>query len=105
MEEIWKPISPDIYWQGVKNIYEVSNTGKVRNKITGRILAQRKGQGPQQSPRVTLTGMTYPRLTFNVSRLVYNAFCDPQNKPRDYSVITFVDGNPANCAFNNLIAL
>lgn len=104
-EEIWKPIPTDVYWQGIKDMYDVSNMGRVRNRNTGKILSARPGRGPQQSYRVSLVGETYKKITLNLSKLVYNAFCDPNHKVRDYSIITFVDGNPANCAFSNLISL
>lgn len=105
MKEIWKPVPTDIYYRDVKDIYEVSNTGKVRNKKTGKLLSQRRGQGPQQSYRVTLCGERDPRLNFNVSKLVYNAFCDPNQRVKEYGIITFKDGDPSNCRFDNLLAL
>ena len=45
MEEIWKDIGDD----RAKKIYEVSNLGKVRNKISGHILkVQDNGFGYKQ---------------------------------------------------------
>lgn len=100
-KEIWKDLYPGFYYRGIKDCYQVSNMGRVRNKITGHMMTIRKGRTPKASGRVTLEGVVDRALTFNVSTLVWNTFatncCSVENV-----VISFKDGNPMNCKLNNL---
>ena len=106
MNEIWKPIP------GYKNLYEASNTGKIRSK--GRIvskmnhgtmcevyyppiiLAQRYNQ--EGYLYVTLNEGKH-QITARVHRLVALAFLDnPNNKTQ----VNHINGNPSDNRLENL---
>ena len=95
MEEIWKPI------KGYENLYEVSNTGKVKS------LKYRK-KYEQKEIAINLRKDGYLQVQLNkqghqkiylVHRLVAQAFLDnPDNKP----YINHLDCDPSNNNVNNL---
>jgi hypothetical protein len=99
--EIWKDLNVDLYYRGIKNCYQVSNMGRVRNKVTGHIMTPRKGQTSKASARVTLEGAVDHALTFNVSTLVWKTFATNCREIENVT-ISFKDGNPMNCKLSNL---
>jgi len=88
-ETIWKPV---VGWEGR---YEVSNTGYVRNVITGRLLARTDSK----YLFVALTG-DGRRCTRMVHLLVAEAFIGP--KPFATAVVAHLDDDPHNCHVSNL---
>ena len=76
--------------------YEVSNTGKVKNTTTGRILTGTKDKLGYVRVGLLRDGRFTSRL---MHRLVAIAFLDnPDNKPN----IDHIDHNPSNNAISNL---
>ena len=89
MEKIWKKLH-------VADNYEVSNTGEIRNKSTGKIIAQRNnGHG-------YLTVHLYnssKRKVYYVHRLVASAFLEnKENKPE----VNHINGDKTNNNVSNL---
>ena len=89
MKEEWKTIES---CQG----YEVSNTGKVRNKKTGRILKQNKRRG---YPFVVLMNSKNEKKDYYVHRLVALAFIP---NPSGFPQVNHRDGNKNNNSVENL---
>lgn len=86
--EIWKPL------KDFSN-YEVSNTGKIKNSRTGRILKNSLCDG------YLLTGLKYRGTNTRpyIHRLVAQAFIpNPENKPQ----VNHKDGNRSNNHLSNL---
>ena len=85
-------------WRQIKDYpkYEVSNTGKVRNAISGRIL--KPGIKSNGYPVVVLSNDD-GRKTKHVHQLVANSFC---HKDEDNLVIDHIDGNKRNNDVSNL---
>lgn len=88
--EIWKRIPQS------DKFYEVSNLGRVKNAVTGKIL----------TPRPTKTGYyrvhistSQGRTDFYIHRLVAEAFCE---HPKGCDIVNHLDNNPANNAASNL---
>lgn len=86
-------------WKEIKQapLYEVSNTGLIRRKETGRILKSRDGRSKHQ-----LVNLHYGKgvqKTFPVHRLVAIAFI-PNTK--NYEVVDHIDRNPRNNNVENL---
>lgn len=106
-EEIWKPV------EGLEDYYEVSNTGKVRSKDRVVILkGARRGEkrtysGKEIHPLKSKDHM-YVKLhkggfyiSISVGKLVAQHFLDGFKESGRYSV-NYKDGNPYNCAVDNL---
>lgn len=107
MKEIWKPI------KGYKNVYEVSNLGRVRS--VDRYLEQESWNGSKYSHtykgkvlkqfkskegymKVTLS-YKYKLVPKTVHKLVAEAFLD---NPNNYPVINHINGNKLDNSVNNL---
>ena len=92
MQEIWKPI------EGYSEIYEVSNTGKVRNSISGRLLKPMPCGFEESYHRVQLYRFGV-REQFRIHRLVAIAFIpNPDNKPE----VNHFDLDRTNNSVDNL---
>lgn len=80
-----------------ENKYQISNTGKVKNKKTGLILKPKYNQKGYQY--VNLSIDRYKSVKWYIHRLVGLHFIDnPQKKPQ----INHIDGNPSNNNVENL---
>lgn len=90
MEEIWKDV---VHYEG---LYEVSNTGKVRNKKSGRIMAQIKTNRGYLRVHLSKFGNLKNEL---VHRLVAMAFIE---NPNNYPQVNHKDENKANNNVDNL---
>ena len=90
MNEIWKPI------QGYEGLYEISNTGKVKSLIKGRLL----------KPANHVKGYLFTTLTkdgkhsrFYIHRLVASAFLGSESRDKE---VNHIDGNKKNNCVENL---
>lgn len=90
MKEIWKDIP------GYELHYEVSNTGKVRNKRSGKILKPFTNSNNHFMVGLSINGNT---KRFLVHRLIALVFL--QN-PKNLPIINHKDGNPSNNNVENL---
>lgn len=89
MAELWKDY---IY------VYQVSNLGRVRNKITNKIMAKKVNDRGYEEVNVTL-GSRKLRKCIRVHRAVAELFIpNPQNKPQ----VNHKDGVKTNNAVDNL---
>lgn len=102
--EIWKPL----VYRDIKDIYEVSSFGRVRNIKSGKILKTfplKTGDDPDNHQRISLRLADYStkhnkKRTFHVHTLVAITFIpNPDNK----YVIHHKDGNPENNHVDNLM--
>lgn len=89
-------------WKDIKNweqYYEISDDGKVRNKITGKILTGDINTSGYN--RVCLYNKNHnpPKQRFFVHRLVAEHFI---NNPNNYSQVNHIDSNKNNNSVNNL---
>jgi hypothetical protein len=102
MKEIWKPISQNLYYLGVDENYEVSNTGKVRNKKTGHILKVTPINGDSRRLKVQVKcSRAFCYLSLQISHVVYDTFVgDCYGK-----AVYHRDGNSANNSVENLYVL
>ncbi len=96
-KEIWKPIAQSLYYIGIDPIYEVSNTGKVRNKDTKRILAVTPSNKNYNRPKVQVRCYGI-HLSLLLSHVVYETFVGGCYGAR----VKHKDGNPLNNAVDNL---
>lgn len=86
---MWRPVAGC-------DMYEVSDTGEVRNRKTGRVLSAADNRGYK---RVTLYRGDGTTLQAGVHRLVASAFIpNPGNKPQ----VNHIDGNKSNNRVDNL---
>jgi hypothetical protein len=95
IEEIFKPIKGYVS-------YEVSNLGRVKSFISGKILKNCVAKHKTGKIKETSIGLSYApnkRKTVRVSRLVADAFFD--NFTEDHNVL-HIDGNKVNCCAYNL---
>lgn len=90
MNEIWKPI------QEYEGLYEISNTGKVKSLIKGRLL----------KPANHVKGYLFTTLTkdgkhsrFYIHRLVASAFLGSESSNKE---VNHIDGNKKNNCVENL---
>ena len=89
--EIFKDI------QKFENKYQISNTGKVRNKNTGLFLQPKYNKKGYQY--VNLNINRYKHIKWYIHRLVgFHFIPNPENKPQ----INHKDGNPSNNNVENL---
>lgn len=80
-----------------ENKYQISNTGKVRNKKTGLILKPKYNQKGYQYVNLSV-GRT-KSIKWYIHRLVgFHFIPNPENKPQ----INHIDGNPSNNVVENL---
>ena len=86
MTEEWRPVV------GYEGQYEVSNLGRVRSLISGRVLANRVGR--EGYPRLNLRHRTH-----YVHALVAEAFLGPRHSGLE---VRHRDGNRENCHLSNL---
>ena len=88
--EIWKDI------EGYEDLYEVSDEGNVRNKITGRILKAGKNNIGYVQVKLCKDGIG---KSYRIHRLVAKAFIpNPDNKPE----VDHIDENKLNNSVDNL---
>ena len=97
-KEIWKPITQNLYYLGIKPIYEVSNTGKVRNIKTKRVLALTPCNGNPNRLKVQVKDNYGRGLSFMASHVVYETFVGNCYEKK----VKHIDGNPRNNAVENL---
>lgn len=97
-KEIWKPIAQSLYYLGIKPIYEVSNTGKVRNIKTKRVLALTPCNGNPNRLKVQVKDNYGMGLSLLVSHVVYETFVGDCYEKK----VKHIDGNPRNNAVDNL---
>lgn len=92
MKEEWKKIKGAV----LNEKYEISNTGKVRNSETGKILKSR----PDKEGYLIITiSVDKVRRTVKIHRLVAEAFIpNPENKPQ----VNHKDGKHDNNCVSNL---
>jgi hypothetical protein len=96
-DEIWKPLKESIYEDSNKFInYEISNYGRVRNTINGKLLKPYNYGGYMGLP-LKYNGM---QKTFKIHRLVLMAFNIPN--PDNKKEIDHIDSNPLNNKLENL---
>ena len=76
MKEIWKDVPADIYAYGIRDVYQASNTGKIRNKITGRILKLSPYRRNNKRFMVQLRGMSNGSLTFRADYVIWETWKD-----------------------------
>lgn len=81
---------------GFEDLYEVSNEGRVRNKITGRILKPNKIHKGYLQVSLCKDGERKPAL---VHRLVAQAFI---SNPNHYPQVNHIDENKTNNCVDNL---
>lgn len=101
MEEIWKDI------KGYENLYQVSNTGKVKR-------LSHKRYDRNQILKERIVKITYPKnnwypylslckngkaINKNIHRLVAEAFIP---NPNNFPIINHIDGNKQNNSISNL---
>ena len=80
-----------------ENKYQISNTGKVRNKKTGLILKPKYNQKGYQY--VNLSVDRHKSIKWYIHRLVgFHFIPNPENKPQ----VNHIDGNPSNNNVDNL---
>ena len=80
-----------------ENKYQISNTGKVRNKKTGLMLKPKYNQKGYQY--VNLSVSKTKSIKWYIHRLVgFHFIPNPNNKPQ----INHIDGNPSNNVVENL---
>lgn len=77
--------------------YLISNLGRIKNKISGKMLKQTKGN--MNFLMVTLIGTDSVATTRSVHTLVAEHFVKWTGKKR----IKFIDGDKSNCKSSNLI--
>jgi hypothetical protein len=90
MKEVWKDIP---MYEG---IYEVSSTGKVRSKVTGKLTTTQVNKKGYEIARIYLNGLCKNE---RVHRLVAFAFLP---NPNDYPQINHKDENKLNNCVDNL---
>lgn len=85
--EIWKPFPhKDFHF-----LYEISDSGRVRNKLTRRI--------HKMQSRVLLTDASGKHKLFQVNQLVAKSFIP---NPHGFDWLKHIDGNILNCRADNL---
>ena len=97
-KEIWKPIAQNLYYLGIKPIYEVSNTGKVRNIKTKRVLALTPCNVNPNRLRVQVRNNYGIGISLMASHVVYETFVGDCYEKK----VKHIDGNPRNNAVENL---
>lgn len=93
--EIWKPLK---YYRVKLGMYEVSNFGRVRNRNTGRILAQCLSE--KGYPMVLLMCVNNMNRTIKTHRIVAVTFVKGYSKEK--SEVDHIDGNKQNNHASNL---
>lgn len=93
MNEIWKPI------MGYEDTYYVSNTGKIKNIKTNKLLTIQNNANTKYKV-ITLTKKCKQKR-YRVHRLIATAFVHNPN-PDIYTQINYKDENPSNNNYTNL---
>lgn len=88
--EIWKDIKE------TNNLYQISNTGKIKNKKTQKILSQINSKGGYITQMLCVDGK---RITVRPHRLVAIYFIP---NPNNYPIVNHKDMNKQNNNVNNL---
>ena len=84
-------------WVTIFDSYEVSNYGRIRNKLTGRLLGGTLR--PDGYYQVSLSQANTKKKVYLVHRLIAMAFIqNPENKPQ----VDHIDGNKQNNNASNL---
>lgn len=93
--EVWRPVV------GNEDSHEVSSHGRIRNRITGRILKPQPGYSPLSAYTVEVN---YPgrgdRQRRVLAEMLLEAFVGP--RPRDKDVSRYRDNDASNLAIENL---
>lgn len=89
MEEVWKNV---FGWQ----IYQVSNLGRIKNSLTGKIKLQQKNN---RNYFICQFEFLKDKKTVLVHRIVATAFCLKNNEK---DVVNHIDGNQLNNDSSNL---
>lgn len=89
-QEIWKDLD-------FSKKYEISNLGRVRNKLTDRILKQSIQSSGNAIVCLSIDGKV---RTYSVGRLILNTFMPTPNS--DKYVVGYKDNNKSNNVLDNL---
>ena len=92
--ELWETIIV----KGVKTDYEISSEGRVKNKISGKILKTHINKDGYEKVDIRVNG---ERKSKAVHRLVAKAFVENPN-PEEFTEINHIDGNKLNNNMYNL---
>lgn len=79
--------------------YSVSNEGRVRNDVTGRIMVMVRNRGGVLMVGLFKDGVQYKR---GIAKLVADRFL-PHNTLESFNTPMHLDGDPSNCAVSNLV--
>lgn len=93
LKEEWRPVIgfPD---------YEVSNLGRVFNKVTERYMVPQKNQQGILNVGISRDKVQHKR---SLARLVANAFLQPLETPTTFDTPIHLDGDLTNCRVDNLM--
>lgn len=90
-KEIWLEIV------GFEGRYEVSNLGRVRNMVNGRVRSLQQDKNGYW--RITLKDLDSKKRSKLVHRLMATTFIP---NPKNYPILNHIDGDSSNCLLNNL---
>lgn len=88
-------------WKPILNYekYEISDDGRIRNKVTQKVLAQAHNSNGYMYVSVRPNGRSGITKSFRVHREVAIAFCD---NPDNHPYVNHKDGNKINNHYTNL---
>ena len=97
INEVWKDVTLDKF----KPYYQVSNTGNVRNKITGRFLKHIPDSRGYLKVALTLNLPYKKNTTVGIHRLVAYTFI-PNDDPLNKTTVNHIDYDKTNNCVDNL---